>query len=84
LKKQAKVQARLQAELADVRKQNAERKRDVLSVTASRAEIEQAVIVFNARLASVQTNVSVLQEQADMIKQVQADVERKKMRTRSP
>jgi len=84
LKKQVKVRTRLQAELADVRKQNAEMKREVQSVTASRAEIEQAVTVFNARLASVQTNVSVLQEQADMIKQVQADVERKKMRTRSP
>jgi len=82
LKKQAKVQARLQAELTDVRKLNAKWEREVRRVTASRAEIEQAVTDLTARLVSVQTNVSVLQEQADMIKQVQADVEKENRQAR--
>jgi len=78
LNAQTKVRIQLQAELADARKMNVEMNREVQSVTASRAEIEQAVIVFNTRLATVQTNANALTEQAGVIKQVQADLENEK------
>jgi len=78
LKKQTQVQDELQKQLADALKTNTEMKREVLDVMASRAEIEQALAVYNARLATMRTNISALTEQAGVIKQVRADLEKEK------
>jgi chromosome segregation ATPase len=72
--KNAKALAKLQAELADIRKTNAEVTREVQSVTASRAETEQTVTVLNAKFTTVQTNISALTEQAGVIKQAQVEL----------
>ncbi|MCG2659887.1 MAG: hypothetical protein L6437_06560, partial [Kiritimatiellae bacterium] len=45
---------------------------------ASRAEIEQAVTVLTAQIATAQTNIDAQAKQAGVIKQVQADVEKEK------
>ncbi|MFH1477340.1 MAG: hypothetical protein ABIH24_07615 [Verrucomicrobiota bacterium] len=75
---QSQLQDRLQAELADARKMNAEMKDEAQRVMAFRAEAEQAVADLTIQLAAAQTNINVAPEQAGVILQMQADVEKEK------
>lgn len=76
LQKQAQVQDQLREKLTDIRKTNSEWDREVRRVMVSRAEIEQALTVFKAKHATTQTNINALAEQAVVIRQMQADLEK--------